>query len=325
MSQHRSKILATVITIFVLIAALSAWELFLRQPDQETGVVEISIESGSTLSQVAEMLKEKGVIANTWLFEWYARIRGIDRDVVAGTFFLSPEQNVLDALRAITEPQLADEIEMTFIEGWNLRDIAQYLIEQGLVESEDELYALTGEPLEADSFEGYLFPNTYRIFANATAEDVVDKMLANFEEQVSEQMRSDIAAQGKTLEQVVIMASVIEREARGEEDMGMVSDIFWRRYQINMALQSCASVNYVTGKSDPAISYEDQQIDSLYNTYQYPGLPPGPISNPGLQAINAAIYPTTNEYWYFLNDAEGNTHYAVTNEEHSANKAMYLK
>jgi len=89
-------------------------------------------------------------------------------------------------------------------------------------------------------------------------------------------------------------------------------------------LQSCASVNYITGKNDPAITYDDQQIDSLYNTYKYPGLPPGPISNPGLQAIEAAIYPTANDYWYFLNDEEGTTHFATTNEDHAANKTEHL-
>ena len=322
--KHKSRLLATLITIFLLLFALTVWEMFLRQPDQETGMVEVTIESGSTLGEVADLLKEKKVIASTWLFEWYARIRGVDRDVVAGTFFLSPEQNILDAIRAVTESQLADEQEITMIEGWNLRDVALYLVDQGVIESESELYTITGEPLEADSLEGYLFPDTYRVFADATAQDVVDKMLDNFEEQVTDQMRSDIEAQGRTLDQVITMASILEREARGEEDMGLVSDIFWRRWEINWALQSCASVNYITGKNDPAISYDDQQIDSLYNTYKYPGLPPGPISNPGLQAIEAAIYPTANDYWYFLNDEDGITHFATTNEEHSANKAMYL-
>ncbi len=322
--KHKSRILATLITIFLLLFALTVWELFLRQPDQETGVVEVTIESGSTLGEVADLLKDKKVIASTWLFEWYARIRGVDRDVVAGTFFLNPEQSILDAIRAVTEPQLADERQVTILEGWSLREIGSYLVEQGVIDNEDELYTITGSPVQANSYEGYLFPNTYRVFADATAQDVVDKMLANFEEQVTDQMRADITAQGKTLDQVIIMASILEREARGEEDMGLVADIFWRRWEINWALQSCASVNYITGKNDPAITYDDQQIDSLYNTYKYPGLPPGPISNPGLQAIEAAIYPTANDYWYFLNDEEGTTHFATTNEEHAANKTEHL-
>jgi len=324
MIEHRSKILATIITITICLAALATWELFLRQPDQETGVVEVTIESGSTLGQVADLLQEKGVIGSSWLFEWYGRLRGVDRDIVAGTFFLNPETNVLDAIRSITQPSYAEERELTFLEGWSLRDVSSYLIEQGLIESEDELYTITGDPVSSDSLEGYLFPDTYRLFADATAQDVVDKMIENFDQKVTQEMRDQIQLQDRTLDEVIIMASILEREARGEEDMGMVADIFWRRYEINMALQSCASVNYVTGKSDPAITYEDQQIDSLYNTYQYPGLPPGPISNPGLEAINAAIYPTANDYWYFLNDEEGLTHYATTNDEHAANKAMYL-
>ena len=324
MKQHRSKLFATVITIFILIAALAAWELFWKQSDQDTGVVEVTIATGSTVSDVADMLKEKGVIGSSWLFEWYARIKGIDRQIIAGTFFLDPETSVFDAIRAVTQPQYAEEIELTFLEGWSLRDVASYLVEQGVIETEDELYAITGDPVSSESLEGYLFPDTYRFYTDATVQDVVDKMQETFDQKVTQDMLDEIEAQGKTLDEVIIMASVLEREARGEEDMGMVADIFWRRYQIGMALQSCASVNYITGKSDPAITYEDQQIDSLYNTYQYAGLPPGPISNPGLTAINAVIYPTANEYWYFLNDPDGVTHYATTNDEHAANKAMYL-
>jgi UPF0755 protein len=198
------------------------------------------------------------------------------------------------------------------------------LIEEGLITSEDELFAITGDPVSSGSMEGYLFPDTYRFYSDATVQDVVEKMQETFEQKVTQEMLDEIESQGKTLDEVVVMASVLEREARGEEDMGMVADIFWRRYEVGMALQSCASVNYITGKSDPAITYEDQQIDSLYNTYQYAGLPPGPISNPGLTAINAVIYPTANEYWYFLNDDDGVTHYATTNDEHVANKVNYL-
>ncbi len=323
--MNKARLLATLITIALALCALVVWELWLRSPDQETGMVEVTIESGETLQEVADKLEESKVISSSWLFEWYARIKGIDRDVVAGTFFLEPENSILGALREVTTSQAADERQLTFLEGWSLRDISSYLVEQGLISSADELYAITGYPVEADSLEGYLFPDTYRLFVDATAQDVVDKMLETFDQKVTQEMRDEIAAQGKTLDEVIIMASVIEREARGEEDMKMVSDIFWRRYEIGMALQSCASVNYVTGKSDPAISFEDQEIDSLYNTYMYAGLPPGPIANPGLDAIEAAIYPTTNEYWYFLNDEEGTTHYATTNEEHAANKIMYLR
>lgn len=322
--MRKARLLATLITIALALCVLVAWELWLKSPDQDTGVVEVTIESGETLQEVASELEEKGVIASSWLFEWYARIRGLDHDVVAGTFFLEPENSILGALRKVTTPQAGDERQLTFLEGWSLREISSYLVEQGLISSADELYTITGYPVDADNLEGYLFPDTYRIFTDATAQDVVDKMLETFEQKVTQEMRDEIARQGKTLHEVIIMASILEREARGEEDLGMVADIFWRRYEIGMALQSCASVNYVTGKSDPAISYEDQQIDSLYNTYQYPGLPPGPIANPGLDAIEAAIYPTANDYWYFLNDEEGGTHYATTNEEHATNKALYL-
>ena len=121
------------------------------------------------------------------------------------------------------------------------------------------------------------------------------------------------------------MASVVQKEAPSKDDMALVADIFWRRNKMNWALQSCATVNYITGKNDPAVSAADRAIDSLYNTYKYPGLPLGPIGNPSLKAIRATLYPTSNNYWYFMSDSKGEMHYAKTLEEHNINVAKYLR
>lgn len=246
------------------------------------------------------------------------------------------------------------EIDITIIPGWNLRDIADDWVKKGIVSSTEDVYDLFGKPaynykahgekapmlalandpewaeLFADkpdnvSYEGYLMPDTYRVYADATPEDVLKKVFFNLNEKITAEMRAEIKKQGKTIYEVLTMASVVQKEAPTKEEMVMVADIFWRRYDKNWALQSCATVNYITGKNDPGVTSDDKDVDSLFNTYKYPGLPLGAISNPGLGAIEATIYPQKNSYWYFMSDADGVTHWARTLDEHNYNVAKYLR
>lgn len=249
---------------------------------------------------------------------------------------------------------LRQEINLTIIPGWNLRDIADDWVKKGIIKNFGELYSLLGRPaynykaagepapalgLADDaqwkdlfdnkpanvSYEGYLFPDTYRVYADAAPVDALKKIFANLDKKITREMRDEIKNQNKTFYDILVMASIIEKEAPNREEMAIVADIFWRRYKKNWALQSCATVNYVTGKNDPAVSAEDKDTDSLFNTYKYPGLPLGAISNPGLEAITAAIYPKKNSYWYFMSDKDGVTHWASTLDEHNANVAKYLR
>ena len=246
------------------------------------------------------------------------------------------------------------EIDITIIPGWTLRDIADDWVRKGIVSSTEDVYAALGKPaynykahgetapvlalandpewseLFADkpdnvSYEGYLMPDTYRVYADATVNDVLKKIFTNLNEKITDEMRAAIKKQGKTIYEVLTMASVVQKEAPTKDEMAMVADIFWRRYEKNWALQSCATVNYITGKNDPGVTADDKKIDSLYNTYKYPGLPLGAISNPGSGAIEATIYPKANNYWYFMSDSDGVTHWARTLDEHNYNVAKYLR
>jgi UPF0755 protein len=246
------------------------------------------------------------------------------------------------------------EINITIIPGWNLRQIAADWQAKNLIQSPDELYALVGKPAfnykantqiapvleftttsswnyffenKSDylSYEGYLFPDTYRVYADAKPEEIIKKIFNNLDDKITPEMRAEIEKQGKSIEEILTMASVVEKEAPSAESMGMVADIFWRRYEKKWALQSCATVNYITGKSDPAVTDKDRTIDSLFNTYKYPGLPLGPISNPSLTAIKAVIYPIKNDDWYFMSGADGQMHYAKNLEEHNRNVYRYLR
>ncbi len=330
---------------FVAYVAISS-QVYWRSYDSETEPVLINVESGSSLTQVAQILKEAEVIDSVFLFKAYAKWQGLDASIQAGEFVLYPGMSITGALDSLTRAE-DKERSLTFLEGWSMREMGFYLENQGIEQAEG-LWETVGFPAQVASetefvaglrdqydflkskptnvgLEGYLFPDTYRFFTDATVDQIVMKMLANFDIKLTEELRTEIYQQGKTIHEVITMASIIEREVRGEEDRKMVSDIFWKRYEVGMALQADSTVNYVTGKDTPAISFEDRDIDDPYNTYQYPGLPPGPISNPSLEAIEAAVYPTDNDYWYFLTDPEGTVYYASTNDEHATNKALYLR
>jgi UPF0755 protein len=176
------------------------------------------------------------------------------------------------------------------------------------------------------TLEGFLFPDTYRIFRDAGAERIIEKMLDNFGDKLTSQMREDIKKQERTIYETIIMASIIEKEVRTPEDMQIVSGIFWDRIKNGQALESCATLAYILGVNKAQYSEEDTKIDSLYNTYKYRGLPPSPISNPGLNAIKAAIYPKYTEYNYFLSRPDtGETVFSRTYAEHLENKRKYLK
>jgi len=264
--------------------------------------------------------------------------------VLAGVYFLYKKLNSPESRAAFTYyndvcQDLIEKNEDCFriIEGWDNKEVSAYLVdknflsENGFTEAAGadsplikEFDFLQDKPANVD-LEGYLFPDTYRIFKNSDSYDIIRKMLANFNAKLTPELRQEIVKQKKSFFEVLTLASIIEKEVSEPEDMKMVADIFYKRLKAGIALQSDATVNYATGKSLIQPTYQDLSVNSLYNTYKYPGLPPGPISNPGINALKAAIYPTPNPYYYFLTSKDQQVIYSKTYEEHLANKNKYLK
>ena len=239
-----------------------------------------------------------------------------------------------------------NEKTITVPEGWTAKDIGFYFENQGMFMAE-EVLEVTGFPpspgyapmagldfggefdflkdkSRAVGLEGYLFPDTYRIYNNASVKDIVRKMLANFNRKLTPQMRADIAKNQMTIFDTVILASILEKELKTYDDKRNAASVFYKRLNANMALQADSTINYVTGKKNVSVSAEDLKLDSsltLTNTAACRG----PICNPGLDAIKAAIYPEKNDYWYFLTDKNGQAHFAKTLEEHGENRIKYLK
>jgi UPF0755 protein len=301
------------------------------------------IKSGESVNSVTKRLYNEGLISSGFFYKKYLKKNNLGERIQAGTYSLNSMLSIKEIAEIfISGDTINKEKTIKIIEGWRINDIDGYLSDNNIV-AKERFSNLVGEEIgnwklqiakpaflasvpDNANLEGFLFPDTYRIFNDARAEDIIKKMLDNFGKKVTAEMLEDIEKQGKTLFEIITMASLIEKEVRGSEDMKMVSGIFWNRIEQNQALESCATLAYILGVQKPIYSLEDTNIKSPYNTYRNPGLPPGPICNPGLDAIMAAIYPSPNNYFYFLNRLDtGETIFSKTYDEHLKNKAKFLK
>lgn len=222
------------------------------------------------------------------------------------------------------------EITLTIIPGWDLRDVATYLVAQGVASSTRDVYAVTGEPAVSKdptgSAEGALAPETVRFFKGVSVERVVKTFHDLRTKQLTAEMQAEIARRKITAPELLVMASIVEKEAKTEEDRKLVADILWRRVTLDWALQVDSSVHYAIDKTGTVFtSDKERAVSSPWNTYKYKGLPPGPICMPSIESIQAALYPEKNNYWYFLSGNDGKMHYAKTLGEHNANRVKYLR
>lgn len=331
---------AVIIAIF---AGLIAWSS--NRPVGGAESVLFVVAAGDGPSVIAERLADAHLIRSAAFFKLTVWSRGHRSVFKAGSFEISPRQTTrqIEYALATTDPA-SREVTFTAVEGWDLADLATALERAGLA-SKKSFAAVAGESVKSTkglpdfsadflalkdksktaSLEGYLFPDTYRFFVDASVTDIVRRMLQNFESKLTPVMRQEIARRDRTIFEAVTIASIVEREVRSDADRALVADIFWRRAEAGRGLEADSTVNYCTGGNAPAVSQEDTEIDCPWNTYKWRGLPPGPISNPGLASLTAAVYPQKNDYWYFLTDKSGGVHYAKTYEEHLANKRKYLK
>ncbi|NCD00485.1 endolytic transglycosylase MltG [bacterium] len=305
---------------------------------EESKIVEI--EKGETLKSIASKLKDEELISSKNLFVFYVKREKKQDKLQAGEYIFEPGLNIRETVEKITKGEVnISEVKVTVLEGWNNNEIGKYLESINLWSKKDWDKALEDYDISKYSFltkeakkynlEGYLFPDTYIIYQESEPEDLITKMLDNFGRKVSEEMRAEIDNQGKSLFEIITMASVIEKEVimkDNNSDAKVVSGIFWNRISVNQALQSCATLAYILGEAKPVYSTEDTQINSPYNTYRNTGLPIAPISNPGILAIEAAIYPADTDYNYFLSPiGSDETIFSRTYNEHLLNKNKYIK
>ncbi len=307
------------------------------------------VESGWSLFDTSEALEKNGLIKNKELFNICVLFGGNQKGLQAGAYNLNLSMSITDIAQKIIAGETIKE-KITIPEGWNLRDIGWHLENRGMFQAE-ELFELVGFPaidyskindlpelkdFSSDydflttkpkkiSLEGYLFPDTYEIEKNSSLEVIVRKMLSNFDAKLNQGLREEIEKQKKTIFDIIVMASLLEKEVKGIEDKKIVSGILWKRLENYFPLQVDATIAYITSKKTTQISITETKTESPYNTYKYLGLPVGPICNPGIESIKASVYPESNQYWYYLSTPEGETIFSITLLEHNIAKAKYLK
>lgn len=308
------------------------YQVFYAQGENSNSI-KLEILKGESVDEIATKLKSEQLIGNKYFFFYYLKKKDLEEKVLPGEYLISGSLTIPEIASIITTAQSTD-IKITFPEGWTSKKMAERLTEKGL--DGDGFLKLVNNPnyfkndysflreSQMESLEGYLFPDTYFFEENSSAEEIIKKMLDNFSFKVNQKMLDAILKDKRTLDQVIIMASIVEREVNSYEDRELVSGLFWNRIKIGQALQSCATVSFALSKTKEQFSFEDTRVDSPYNTYINRGLPPGAISNPGISAIMASIYPKDSNYNFFLSDpATEKTIFSVTLDEHNANKAKY--
>lgn len=307
-----SWVIAGAFGVFIVYAA--AFAAPLNFPENTLVIV----EEGQSVRDVAATLQEKGLIHSSTAFEAVVRLTG--GVSIAGQYSFQQRENVLAIAKRVASGDFRIKAtRVKIMEGWTAREIAKQLGEQ-LEDFDEAKFLKLAEPKE-----GYLFPDTYFIYPGATPETVLAMLTTAFEEEINKpSVRAAIEKSGKSLSELVIMASLLEREAPQTEDRRLIAGILWTRIQKGMLLQVDAVFPYILGKNSFELTKADLAMDHPYNTYVHKGLPAGPIANPSLNAILAAANPIKTNYLFYLSDMQGNMHYSATYAEHLAYKRKYL-
>ncbi len=293
-------------------------QIYLPKDSNNKEEVIFQIKKGEGVRNIAFNLEKEGLIRSRLIFQLYV---GLQRkmSLQAGFYQLSPSLNIPQIVSKFSKGDVLKK-RITILEGWTIKDIAKYLDKEGIVNANSFInYA------QKHQLEGYLFPDTYEFNYGENVEKITKRMEDNFNKKLTDELRREIRSQGRTISEIVIMASLIEKEAQTLEDKKIVSGILWKRLEHNMPLQVDATINYIIGENKLKISAEETKIDSPYNTYKYKGLPPAPICNPGMESIEAAIKPKKTPYWYYLSDKNSLLHFSKTLQEHNIAKAKYLR
>lgn len=326
---------------FLIGLYLNANAAELEQPaGSDDTPVTFVIEPGEMVAEIAARLEQEGLISDAELFRRYVQYHGLDAGIEAGEFTLRQTMTIPEVAQALQRGQRPEQV-ITIQEGLRLEQIAAVVAEQTEIPQDEFLIlATTGwrdlgftfdflDDLPATAtLEGFLFLDTYRLPEDATAVDLLGRMLETFEARVTSEMRAAAANRGLSVYELVTLASIVEREAVLDEERPLIAGVYHNRLEADWLLGACPTVQYALGTQDdwwPQFTLEATEVGSPYNTYRNLGLPPGPICSPGLASIQATAYPADTGFFFFLADCtkdDGSHLFAVTQEEHNANYQM---
>lgn len=323
------KIPVVIIAVIIVICCIIAGILLKDSAgvDMQTATARIEIAEGEGMDSAVQKLYDGGVIKYPSLFKLQAKLGGYNANLQPGAATIANNMSYHDILELLIT-QNRETTKVVIPEGYEVKQIAEKLCEEGLVTWDDFYAALN--PADYDyrflqdlperelKMEGYLFPATYEIPEGMSAHDIIDLMLSAFDNQFKDEYYTQAQQLGLTVDQIITMASIVERETDAESERAKVAGVFYNRRNSGMKFQSCATVQYILGERKPVLSIADTQIDSPYNTYLYADFPLGPICNPGLECIEAALYPEPTDAYYFVLSKNGQHVFSHTYEEHLA-------
>lgn len=280
----------------------------------------VTVEKGQSVDEVAQHLQQQHVITSPAVLSMLIRTWYENEKIVAGEYYFQKPRSVFTVARRLSQGEYGlVPYAVTIPEGATSFQIAEILENKlGANNFDKETFLKYATPLE-----GYLFPDTYSFLPNTEEKEIVTTMQKNFQRHV-ETIRDEMRSSDRSLGEVVIMASLLEKEARTTRSRRIIAGILWKRLRMDMRLQVDAVFTYINGKSTFDLTYEDLRNESLYNTYRHKGLPVGPIANPGMDALTAAVNPIETDYLFYLSDMQGDMHYAENFEEHKINKRRFL-
>ncbi|MFO7806872.1 MAG: endolytic transglycosylase MltG [Candidatus Moraniibacteriota bacterium] len=343
------------LVFFVLILAIGGWIVFGKFQEQVYNSTEsdsnikktIEVKKNQSGKDVGKMLEEMDLVKSKYHFYYYIWQGDLASGIQAGEYEISPNMTIPEIVSILTNGEIKQEYKkLTIPEGFTNKKIIEKLEETAPKIADDfqeivnckclavnncscdklsEKYDFLGNIPEGVDMEGYLFPDTYFIYPEESALDLVKKFLNNFQKKTAGLERENPSFFSKrNFHEIITMASIIEKEVSNIEDKRLVSGIFWKRVEDEYPLQSCATLAYALGVNKEQYSTQDTEVDSPYNTYKNPGLPPGPVSNPSIESIKAAVNPKESDYYYFLNNQEtGETVFSETLEKHNLNKERH--
>ncbi|ABO49436.1 aminodeoxychorismate lyase [Desulforamulus reducens MI-1] len=295
----------------------------------------VQISPNTSTGQISDMLKQQGLIQNAGVFKLYTRYHKLDNQIKAGYYLLNPSMSVDEILHLLVRGKTASK-SFTIPEGYTLARITDSLANKGYIQEQLFKDLLTSGkfnypfmkdlPSGENRLEGYLFPETYNVSLDSAEKDIINVMLAGMDRQIKElKLEEKARKMNLTLHQAITIASMIEREAKVQKDRALISSVIHNRLKIGMRLQIDATVEYALGGHREKIYYKDLEVNSPYNTYKNPGLPPGPIASPGKESLLAAVTPAKTKYLYYVAKPDGSHAFAETLEEHNIYKQRYLK
>lgn len=301
--------------------------------------IEFEIPKNATSAQIIDKLAEESIITNTFMFKMISKINGFDGTYKSGTHIISKDLDYDSLMRILSSDPVTSKVMIP--EGYTFNQIAEKLNKDKLVDKAKFASVASNEkfdfkflkdiPKRERKLEGYLFPDTYIFDVKSGEKAIINRMLARFDEIFKPEYYDKAKALGLTIDQVVVLASIIEREAKEYEERRLISGVFYNRLKsknpTHKKLQSCATIQYIllnkTGQVKAKLTDADTKINDPYNTYLYEGLPPGPICNPGKESIEAALEPETTDYYYFVSKGDGTHEFSSTLSQHQAAVKKY--